>query len=73
VKSETPVRSKRLEKSASVCAIENNGPTFKNYSPIKARRYCTKGVKITNETCSFTPVKTQNISVEKNTTDKNSP
>lgn len=42
------MRSKTLEKSANVRAIENNGPTFKNYRPIKARRYCTKGVKITN-------------------------
>lgn len=48
MKSETPVRSRTLEKSANVRAIENNGSTFKNYSPIKAGRYCTKGVKITN-------------------------
>lgn len=48
MKSEAPERSKTLEKSANVCAIENNRPTVENYSPIKAQRYYTKGVKITN-------------------------
>lgn len=48
MKSETPVRSKTLKNFANVQATENNRPTFKNYRPVKAQRYCTRGVKITN-------------------------